>query len=636
MIQPINVLKQYWGYDAFRPLQLDIIQSVLDKTDTLALLPTGGGKSICYQVPALVQEGTCIVISPLIALMKDQVNQLKARSVPAAAIFSGMSAREIDIVFENACQGAYKLLYMSPERLKTDLAKERLKRMNINLIAVDEAHCISQWGYDFRPAYLEIASIKNILPEVPILALTATATPEVAVDIQKQLGFHKSQFFQQSFRRKNVSYSVLYEPNKQAKLIDILQRVPGSGIVYVRSRGETKMLAERLFKAGISTSFYHAGLPAEERNKRQDDWMEGKIRVMVCTNAFGMGIDKPDVRVVVHLAPPESLEAYFQEAGRAGRDGKKAYATLLYAPDDAVQLNQFFEKSFPPLEYIKRVYHAIGSYTQQAIGSGRGESFDFDLPLFCQQFQLEQGSTHAALRILEQEGWVAIADASSVPARIYINASREMIYDYQLRNKAADLVIKAVLRLYPGIQREWIEISEGLIARTVRQTVEAVTNVLQHATKESVLLYQPRKEKPQLCYLQDRVAPENIEIDIDKFNFRRESAQKRLKSTILYAEKRICRSIQLLAYFGEKKSEKCGICDICTGRNEAEINDEQIDIYKRKIVELLQLEPLAFEEVLQAFAPKRQELVAKILNFLVEEAFIVEKEDGLLYHKEPS
>lgn len=636
MIQPIDVLKQYWGYDAFRPLQLDIIQSVLDKTDTLALLPTGGGKSICYQVPALVQEGTCIVISPLIALMKDQVNQLKSRNVPAAAIFSGMSAREMDIVFENACQGAYKLLYMSPERLKTDLAKERMKRMNINLIAIDEAHCISQWGYDFRPAYLEIVSIKSILPNVPFLALTATATPEVAIDIQKQLGFHKSQFFQQSFRRQNVSYSVLYESNKQAKLIDILKRVPGTGIVYVRSRGETKMLAERLHKAGISTNFYHAGLPAEDRNKRQDDWMEGKIRVMVCTNAFGMGIDKPDVRIVVHLAPPESLEAYFQEAGRAGRDGKKAYATLLYAPDDALQLNQFFKKSFPPLEYIKRVYLAIGSYTQQAIGSGRGESFDFDLPLFCQQFQLEQSTTHAALRILEQEGWVAISDASSVPARIYINSSREMIYDYQLRNKAADLVIKAVLRLYPGIQREWIEISEGLIARTIRQPVESVINVLQHATKESILLYQPRKEKPQLSYIQDRVAPEQVEIDIDKFNFRRNNAQKRLQATLLYAEKRVCRSIQLLEYFGEKKSEKCGICDICTGRNEAEFNDEQIEAYKRKIIELLQLEPLPFEEVLQAFAPKRHELVAKILNFLVEEAFIVEKEDGLLYPKQAS
>jgi ATP-dependent DNA helicase RecQ len=636
VIQPIDVLKQYWGYDAFRPLQLDIIQSVLDKTDTLALLPTGGGKSICYQVPALVQEGTCIVISPLIALMKDQVNQLKSRNVPAAAIFSGMSAREMDIVFENACQGAYKLLYMSPERLKTDLAKERMKRMNINLIAIDEAHCISQWGYDFRPAYLEIVSIKSILPNVPFLALTATATPEVAIDIQKQLGFHKSQFFQQSFRRQNVSYSVLYESNKQAKLIDILKRVPGTGIVYVRSRGETKMLAERLHKAGISTSFYHAGLPAEDRNKRQDDWMEGKIRVMVCTNAFGMGIDKPDVRIVVHLAPPESLEAYFQEAGRAGRDGKKAYATLLYAPDDALQLNQFFKKSFPPLEYIKRVYLAIGSYTQQAIGSGRGESFDFDLPLFCQQFQLEQSTTHAALRILEQEGWVAISDASSVPARIYINSSREMIYDYQLRNKAADLVIKAVLRLYPGIQREWIEISEGLIARTIRQPVESVINVLQHATKESILLYQPRKEKPQLSYIQDRVAPEQVEIDMDKFNFRRNNAQKRLQATLLYAEKRVCRSIQLLEYFGEKKSEKCGICDICTGRNEAEFNDEQIEAYKRKIIELLQLEPLPFEEVLQAFAPKRHELVAKILNFLVEEAFIVEKEDGLLYPKQAS
>lgn len=631
MIQPIDVLQKYWGYAVFRPLQLEIIQSVLEKTDTLALLPTGGGKSVCYQVPALVQEGTCIVISPLIALMKDQVHQLKSRNIPAAAIFSGMSSREIDIVFENACQGAYKLLYLSPERLKTDLAKERLKRMHINLLAVDEAHCISQWGYDFRPAYLEIASIKELLPEVPILALTATATPEVATDIQKQLEFKNGRFFQQSFLRENLSYSVLYETNKQAKLVDILKRVPGSGIVYVRSRGETKLLAERIHKAGISSSFYHAGLPAEERSKRQDDWMNGKVRVMVCTNAFGMGIDKPDVRVVVHLAPPESLEAYFQEAGRAGRDGKKAFATLLYSPEDAVQLNHFFEKSFPPLDFLKRVYQAVGSYTQQAIGSGRGESFDFDLPLFCQQFQLEQGSTHAALRVLEQEGWLAISDASSAPARIYINSNRETIYDYQLRNKAADLVIKAILRLYPGIQREWIDISEALVARTIQQPLEAVCNVLNHASQASVLLYQPRKEKPQLIFLKDRVASENLQIDLERFNFRRASAQKRVQATLLYAEKRVCRSIQLLSYFGEKRSEKCGICDICTGRNEPEFNQEQLDAYKRKIIEVLRVEPLPFEEVLNAFAPKRHELVSNILNFLTEEGAVVEKEDGLLH-----
>ncbi len=627
---PLTILQQYWGHAAFRPMQEDIIHSALAGRDTLALLPTGGGKSICFQVPALCQEGICLVVSPLIALMKDQVYNLEKRGISATAIFSGMSRREIDIIFENACQGAYKFLYLSPERLKTDLALARIQRMNINLLAVDEAHCVSQWGYDFRPPYLQIADLRALLPKVPILALTATATPEVLEDIQEKLAFRQKNVFRQSFERSNLSYSVLYESRKREKMLDILRNVPGTGIVYVRSRGETKDIAQLLTQNRISADYYHAGLTSEERSTRQEDWIAGRTRIMVCTNAFGMGIDKPDVRSVVHLNLPDSLEAYFQEAGRGGRDGAKSYAVLLYTPGDADGLRHHLQTSYPPLDLVRRVYQALGNYTQLAIGAGLGESFDFDLAYFCSTYKLELGPTYAALRLLEQDGWITMSDAQMAPARAYITADREALYDYQLRNRQADTVTKVLLRAYPGVQQNYAEVSESLIAKYAKLPTEVIMQVLEAAQKEGILEYQPRKEKPQLVFTQERVAAENMTIDLTKFNFRKQRAEERTEQAIQYAETRRCRNRQLLAYFGETESKDCGICDVCTGRNKSTLAAETFETLERKIREVLRQEALPLGEILQAFSLKRQEAVAQVLGYLLDENKLEEDDAGKL------
>lgn len=629
MTEPVAILQQYWKYPAFRPLQEDIIRSALSGRDTLALLPTGGGKSICYQVPALCREGMCIVVSPLIALMKDQVFQLKQRGIPAAAVYAGMSRREVDIVFENACQGAYKLLYLSPERLRTDFAVERVKRMHVNLLAVDEAHCVSQWGYDFRPPYLQIPDFRQLLPpQTPVLALTATATPEVVRDIQEKLGFREGQVFQQSFERKNLSYSVLYESKKREKLLGILQSVPGSGLVYLRSRGETKEVAAFLQANRISADFYHAGLSMEERSQKQEAWISGRTRIMACTNAFGMGIDKPDVRLVVHLSLPDNLEAYFQEAGRGGRDGKKSYAVLLYAPGDADTLRFHLKSAYPDMEHVRRVYQALGSYSQLAIGAGAGESFPFDLQHFSTVYKLEQGPTFAALKLLEQEGWIALSDASGAMPRVFISATREALYDYQLRNKQADTVTKVLLRAYPGVQREYVEISIPTLSRYAKLEPEAVAQTLETAQKEGILDYQPAQGQPVVTLTRERVAAENLTIDLERFNFRKQRAETRTEEAIRYAETRKCRSRQLLAYFGERDSKPCGICDVCTGRNQSDVPEDVFEAIERKVLALLQREKLTASEVLQAFSARQQEQVEQVLMYLIDEGQLVEAADG--------
>ena len=627
-MSPLEILQKYWGYQTFRPMQEDIVRSILDGHDTLALLPTGGGKSICFQVPALCKEGICLVISPLIALMKDQVHNLDRRGIPAAAIFSGMSHRQIDIVFENACNGAYKFLYVSPERLQTPMARARIQRMNVNLLAVDEAHCVSQWGYDFRPPYLQIPALRALIPKVPVMALTATATAEVLEDIQEKLGFRAKRVFRQSFVRSNLSYSVLYEDRKREKLVDILRRVPGSGIVYARSRGETKEIAHFLVQKGIDADFYHAGLPGEERSKKQEAWVAGKSRIIVSTNAFGMGIDKPDVRIVVHMNLPDSLEAYFQEAGRGGRDGLKSYSTLLYAPGDGAALQFHLQSAFPPMDLVRQVYQALGSHTQLAIGAGEGESFDFDLSHFCHVFKLEQGPTHSALRLLELEGWILMSDASASPARAHVLASREELYDYQLRNKQADTVLKTLLRAYPGIQTDFIDISEMVIAKYANLPGEVVKQVLQTAQNEGIMLYEPRKEKPQLTFTRERVSAENLTIDLKKFNLRKQRAEARLHQAIKFAETRQCRSQLLLAYFGEADSKACGICDVCTGRHKVELPASTFESYEKKIREVLRHEPLTLEEILKGFALKRQDVVAQVLNYMLDEGKLKMDKEG--------
>ncbi len=629
---PLSVLQQYWKYPAFRPLQEDIIQSVLNGRDTLALLPTGGGKSICYQVPALCFEGMCLVVSPLIALMKDQVFQLKRRGIPAAAVYAGMSARAIDITFENACQGAYKLLYLSPERLQTDMALARIARMNVHLLAIDEAHCVSQWGYDFRPPYLQIAEFRqHILPQTPLLALTATATPEVVRDIQEKLGFRPgSRVFQQSFERKNLSYSVLYEVHKLDKLLGILKSVPGSGLIYVRSRKETKEVASLLQREGISADFYHAGLLLEERNRKQEAWLENRTRIMACTNAFGMGIDKPDVRLVVHLTPPDSLEAYFQEAGRAGRDGQKSYAVLLYTPSDAVGLRRHLQQAHPDLKEVQRVYQALGSYAQVAIGAGRGESFPFDIQHFGTTYRFDLPTAHAALRILEHAGWIALSEAAGSLPVVRIEAHREALYDYQLRYPLADKVIQVLLRLYPGIQREYAEVSLPTLARYAKMDIPVLEQVLLAARQANILDYQPANAQGTLTFLRERVPVEDLTLDVKRLQFLRERAEQRVEAVIRYAETRQCRSRQLLAYLGEFDTKPCGICDICTGRNSAELSADVYEALKAQIFALLQQRPSSVQALLNAFPSRQQPLVLQALEHLLAEGVLAEGEDGSL------
>lgn len=611
-------------------MQEDIVRSALAGKDTLALLPTGGGKSICFQVPALCMEGITLVISPLIALMKDQVQNLQQRGIPSAAIHAGMNRRQVDIIFENACNGAYKLLYLSPERLLTELAIARIKRMQVSLLAVDEAHCVSQWGYDFRPAYLQITKLRELLPNVPVLALTATATKEVMVDIQDKLAFRAPNLFRQSFRRDNLSYSVLYEDKKREKLLDILRNVPGSGIVYVRTRGETKEVAHFLKNNRISADNYHAGLSTEERSAKQEAWIGGKTRIIVCTNAFGMGIDKPNVRIVVHLQIPESLEAYFQEAGRGGRDGLKSYATLLYGAGDGDALRHHLKAAYPSMDMMRRVYKALGSQTQLAVGAGIGESFDFDLNLFCHNYKLDHAQTHASLRLLEQEGWIALNEAAASPAKAQVVATREVMYDYQLRQPQADPVLKTLLRAYPGIQHDFVDISEGLISKYAKCSADVVKQVLTAAQNEGLLVYEPMNEKPQLVFLRERVMAENLSIDLQKFKFRKERAEERTARVIQYAELRQCRSQLLLRYFDEPESKPCGICDVCTGRNKSEVKNAEFENYERKIREVLRKEALPVEEIMAAFAQKRHELVSQVLEYLLDEGLLLQDENGLI------
>lgn len=627
--ESLDILNRYWGYDTFRPLQDEIIQSVLDGKDTLALMPTGGGKSICFQVPALVKEGICIVVSPLIALMKDQVYNLHKRDISAAAIYSGMYYKDIDRTFDNCIYGNTKLLYLSPERLTTELARERIQKMNVSLLAVDEAHCVSQWGYDFRPPYLKIAEIRDLIPDTPILALTATATPEVVTDIQDKLEFKQGQVFQKSFARQNVAYVVLKEENKRDKMVEILRNVRGTGIVYVRNRKLTKDIAQYLRQKGISSDFYHAGLNSELRSAKQEAWIQNKIRVMVCTNAFGMGIDKPDVRTVVHLDLPDSLEAYFQEAGRAGRDDKKSYAVLLYRAQDKMALEKNFENAYPDIDSIKQVYRALGSYFQLAVGGGEGRSFDFDIVEFCRNFKLPAVQVYNCLKILEQAEWIVLTDAVFIPSSIKILVSKDEMYDYQLKNPKFDLVLKTILRLTQGAFNHYVNVREKKFADFLKISIGQLINMFNHLKNEKILDYRPQKDKPQIIFLKERISAENLTLDKKLYRLRKERHQIRIEKAVAYAETPKCRSQLLLSYFGEKDSKPCGICDVCLGRTKSDLSPDDYDRYKNKIKLVLKRESLTFEELLEAFKPSRHNQVILALEFLIDEG-IIEKEDGKL------
>ena len=627
---PKEILKQYWGYDSFRSLQEEIIQSVLDGNDSLALLPTGGGKSICFQIPAMVQEGICIVISPLIALMKDQVYNLQKRGIKAVAIYSGMHYKDIDRTFDNCIHGNIKFLYLSPERLTTDLARARIAQMNVNLLAIDEAHCISQWGYDFRPPYLEIVNIRELIPKVPTLALTATATSDVVKDIQEKLEFKKEHVFQKSFQRKNLAYVLLHEDNKIEKLLGIMSTVKGSGIVYARSRRKTKEIALLLQSKGISADYYNAGLSSEVRSQKQEAWMQNKNRIMVCTNAFGMGIDKPDVRLVVHMGIPDSLEAYFQEAGRAGRDGYKSYAVVLYNAEDKSNLIYQYEQTYPSMENIRKTYRALGNYFQMAIGGRAGDSFDFDIVEFVKKFKLETIVTYNCIRILGQEGWISVTDAVFHPASVRIIVRKDELYDYQLRNKNADKILKLILRSYHGAFNDFVGIHMSWLAKKLDMPRENLREALLKMQSNGIIEFRPEKDKPQLIFTQERVDPTNLTIDFQLFNFRKKRHLDRLQKTIAYCENTICRSQQLLSYFGETNSERCGICDICLERNKVNLSKEEFERFRIKILEQLKREPLTVNELVEAFSSKRHAQVLKTIEHLIDEGVLDKVDDKLI------
>ncbi|MFT5832832.1 MAG: ATP-dependent DNA helicase RecQ [Cognaticolwellia sp.] len=628
---PQEVLKKFWGFDNFRSMQLEIIKSVLDGKDTLALLPTGGGKSICFQIPALCQEGICIVVSPLIALMKDQVHNLNKRGIPAVAIYSGMHYREIDRVFDNCAYGKIKFLYLSPERLMTDLAQERIKKMNVNLIAIDEAHCISQWGYDFRPPYLEIAKIRILHPKVPFLALTATATPEVVTDIQERLEFKTENVFQKSFRRDNLAYVVLNDEGKLEKMLSILQKVKGSSVVYVRNRKKTKEAAQFLQLNNIYADFYHAGLTNDVRSKKQDAWINNQTRVMVSTNAFGMGIDKPDVRTVIHLTLPDSLEAYFQEAGRAGRDGNRAFSILLYSETDKVELERQFEQSYPAFSEIKQVYRALGSYFQLAIGSGLGESFDFDLIEFCRHYKFKVVETFNALKILMHEGWLFMTEAVYVPSSLMVKATKEDLYDYKLRNKGFENLITTILRTYQGAFNNFVNINEGQLANFLKISGEHLRNILTALERDEIIEYRPYKETPQIIFTQPRADIQNLTIDNKRYEFLKNRQEYRIKSAIAYATKPQCRSQLLLAYFGEMEIEPCGKCDFCTNRHSDEVSNEQFDAYQNNIKQFISESRLSTRELLAKFPSHQHNKVHRVLKMLAEQEMIRMENEKLVW-----
>ncbi len=616
-----KTLKQYWGYDDFRPSQEEIICSVLEGKDTLALLPTGGGKSICFQVPALYQEGICVVISPLIALMKDQVANLVKRGISAVAIYSGMKHKDIDRVLDNCVYGMVKLLYVSPERLTTELMNVRLRKMPVNLIAVDEAHCISQWGYDFRPSYLKIAEIRTVLPKIPIIALTATATPEVVGDIQEKLLFKKENVLQKSFARSNLAYVVFQEEDKLRRMREILNSVIGSGIVYVRSRKRSQEIAVHLAKNNISAAYYHAGLDTERRTAIQEAWIANKVRIIVATNAFGMGIDKPDVRIVLHLAVPESLEAYFQEAGRAGRDEQKAYAVLLHTEEDRKKLEHYYQITFPPIPEIKKVYQSLAAYFQLAVGSGLGDSYDFDLTEFVEIYKLNIMTTYSSLKILEQSEWLVLTEAVFRPASIRFIIGKEELYDYTLRNRKMEFIIKKILQNFQGAFNNDVTFFEGKLARILKMKLTEVRKALEIMVQNAIIDYRPQREKPQLIFTQEIVSARDLLIDKKMYDFRKKRYHQKMKAAIAYAERPVCRNQQLLSYFGET-AKKCGICDVCLGRTTVAVAPTDYQLYQEKISELLKSSPKTVEELATHFAANRKEELLVVLDFLENEQFI--------------
>lgn len=583
-----QTLREYWGYPDFRGIQRDIIESISQGKDTLGLMPTGGGKSITFQVPALVMPGVCVVITPLIALMKDQVDHLRQKGIQAAAIYSGMSRREIITTLENCIFGGIKLLYVSPERLFSDIFKVKFKHMDVSFVTVDEAHCISQWGYDFRPSYLSIAEIRQLKPDTAILALTATATPKVIDDIQERLGFKQKNVFRMSFERSNLAYIVRETMDKYTELIHILNAVSGSAIVYVRSRKHASDMAQFLTSENISATFYHAGLEPSIKNQRQNSWQQNEVRVIVATNAFGMGIDKPDVRLVLHIDCPDSIEAYFQEAGRAGRDGKKAYAVLLWNKGDRKKLNKRVAENFPEKDYIKEVYEDLAYYYQIGVGSGAGYSFVFEIDKFSRTFKHFPVQTHSALQILERAGYIHYEMEPEARARVMFKLGRNDLYRLDESSKFEDAVITALLRTYGGLFSNYVYIDEGLVAQEAGLTTQQVYVILKNLAQRNIIYFIPQRKTPFITYLQDRIDGEKVVLSKEIYEERKEQYVKRINAMQAYASNNeVCRSRQLLIYFGEKRHKDCEQCDVCLDHESPEPSNEQTKNAREAILNLL-------------------------------------------------
>jgi len=625
-----EILKENWGYSTFRPLQQEIINSIADGKDTLGLMPTGGGKSITFQVYSLSQEGICLVITPLIALMRDQVDNLNRRGIKALAIYSGMTRNEIDIAYDNALYGNYKFLYLSPERITTDRFRERVGRMNVNLITVDEAHCISQWGYDFRPSYLKISELREMLPGVPVLALTATATKDVVKDIQQQLLFSAENVLRQSFERKNLVYLVRAKEDKIQYFLKTLQKTKGSGIVYVRSRKRTRELAWELQQNNISADFYHAGLDPKLRTKKQESWKKGEIRVIVATNAFGMGIDKPDVRFVVHMDVPDSLEAYYQEAGRAGRDGKKAAAVLLFNQSDQIRLKKSVGENFPDVEYVRRVYHALGNYFQLAEGFGRNQILDFSIGDFARSYNLQIIRVFNSLKILQREGYIELTDEIDSPAKVHFMMNRDELYKFQVKNARFDAFIKLLLRSYTGLFSEYIGIDEELLAKRASIPVESVWKFLNTLNSHKVVHYIPGKKTPYILFTKERLDAKRIFLSKENYNDRKTKYIKQIDSVLTYASSSTrCRSQLLMEYFGEENGPLCRTCDVCQTFHNKESGNERRNQIVKQIKNELQKQPLFFQELVDNIEEK-EEVVIKVIRWLSDHQQLKYRDDNKL------
>lgn len=622
-----QILTKYWGYAAFRPLQEEIIESVASGKDTLGLMPTGGGKSVTYQVYSLSKPGICLVITPLIALMKDQVENLNERGIKALAIYSGMSAQEIKIAMDHAAWGNYKFLYLSPERISTERFKERINQLDVNLIAVDEAHCISQWGYDFRPSYIKIAELRDLLPDVPVLAVTATATAQVIDDIQEQLKFKTKNVLRTSYYRSNLIYLVRNEEDKVNYLVKAVQKAKGTGIVYVRSRKQTREISDLFKKNKISADYYHAGLSSKVRSERQENWKSGRCRVIVSTNAFGMGIDKADVRFVIHLETPDSVEAYFQEAGRGGRDGKTAYSVLLFNNSDKLKLQKNVAKSFPEPDVIRRIYEAICNFFQVAVGFGKDQIFEFSMGMFASKFSLQITEVYNSLKILQREGYLELTDELDNPSKVYFQVNRDDLYKFQVANSDFDGFVKLLLRSYTGLFTNYVSIDEQLLAKRANISHELVYQFLTRLRTQKVIDYIPQKKTPFIIFAKERIDSERIKISKENYEDRKRDYLNRIEAMIHYASSgHKCRSQLLLQYFGETESVRCGKCDVCMARNELNVSKYEFDNISEQIKKVM-LEPRFYEELLTRIDGNADNVV-KIVRWLLENEKIVYRVDN--------